>query len=262
MRPPPHLLNSGVRDNPKRKVTMQHGVTGTRDYRLTQAAEGVEALGAGLGLILRESRIDVFQVVDEQDVRLLGCVMDDNEAEDYARRITVARLTISSEPGVCETVGESYDEVLCALRRAIPELDSFEMVEADADELPVADPEGAVVPCTLDGLWYRSKSERKIAHALEAANVMFAPNASVRLGVTPDHRDTMEPDFLVWQDRNLGVLEVDGPWHQGRAADDHERDRRLKEHGVRVVERYPADRCYSMPDDVVADFLRLLRLNG
>ena len=48
----------------------------------------------------------------------------------------------------------------------------------------------------------------------------------------------------MWQDRKLGVLEVDGPWHTGRAADDHERDRRLREHGVRVVERYQAERCY------------------
>jgi hypothetical protein len=78
-------------------------------------------------------------------------------------------------------------------------------------------------------------------------NVLFAPNASVRLGITADHRHTTEPDFLVWQDRKLGVLEVDGPWHTGRAADDHERDRRLREHGVRVVERYPPSVVTNCP---------------
>jgi hypothetical protein len=160
------------------------------------------------------------------------------------------------------TPADSYDEVLYALRQAVPELDSFKIVEAGRDELPAADPDGAIAPCMLDGLWYRSQAERRIAAALEAANVLFAPNASVRLGITADHRHTMEPDFLVWQDRKLGVLEVDGPWHTGRAADDHERDRRLREHGVRVVERYPAERCYQLPDDVVVDFLRLLDRNG
>jgi very-short-patch-repair endonuclease len=96
--------------------------------------------------------------------------------------------------------------------------------------------------------------------ALEAANVMFAPNASFRVGVTTDHRDTVEADFLVW--RNLGVLDVDGPWHTDGAAEDHERDRRLRGHGIRVVERYPAERCHSTLDDVVAAFLRLLERNG
>jgi very-short-patch-repair endonuclease len=70
----------------------------------------------------------------------------------------------------------------------------------------------------------------------------------------------VDADFLVW--RKLGVVDVDGPWHTGRAAEDHERDRRLREQGIRVVERYPAERCHSTPDDVVAAFLRLLERNG
>ena len=80
--------------------------------------------------------------------------------------------------------------------------------------------------------------------------------------MTPDHRSTLEPDFVVWHDGKLGVLEVDGPWHNGRAADEHERDRRFREHGVRVVERYPAERCWSMPEQIVAEFLALLKRNG
>jgi very-short-patch-repair endonuclease len=56
------------------------------------------------------------------------------------------------------------------------------------------------------------------------------------------------------------VLEVDWPWHSHEQ--DRDRDHRLKEHGMRVVERYSWDRCYEMPGDVVAHFLRLLKLNG
>jgi hypothetical protein len=53
---------------------------------------------------------------------------------------------------------------------------------------------------------------------------------------------------------NVGVLEVDGPpWHQPERADEHhERDRRLREHRI-MVERYSANRCREMPDDVVAE---------
>jgi hypothetical protein len=62
----------------------------------------------------------------------------------------------------------------------------------------------------------------------------------------------------------VGVLEVDGaPWHPPARADEHhESDRRIKEHGVAVVERYAADQCTAMPDDVVASFLRLLATIG
>jgi hypothetical protein len=80
----------------------------------------------------------------------------------------------------------------------------------------------------------------KIAQALDRANVLFAANAGVRLGITPDHRQMFEPDFLVVAHGKTGVLEIDGPCHEGRAADDHERDRRFREHGIRVVERYTA----------------------
>ncbi len=51
----------------------------------------------------------------------------------------------------------------------------------------------------------------------------------------------------------------DGPQYPsgGRA-----RDRLLRHHRIAIVERFPAERCYEMPDDVVAEFLRLLRLNA
>jgi hypothetical protein len=118
--------------------------------------------------------------------------------------------------------------------------------------------------CEWEGLSFRSKTEREIAKALDRASVIFTPNAKVRLGVTPDHRQTMEPDFLVVCEGKLGVLEVDGrDWHPpSRAAEEHERDRRFHEHGIAVVQRFDARRCYEMPDEVVAEFLRLLRLNG
>jgi very-short-patch-repair endonuclease len=76
----------------------------------------------------------------------------------------------------------------------------------------------------------------------------------------------VEPDFLVCANGKWGIIEVDGSdWHpRERAAVDHERDRRFREHGVRVVERYDARECYDreLAAGVVAGFLRLLELNG
>jgi hypothetical protein len=242
---------------------MQHGVTNTRDGRLLKAAEFAEHEGAGVGSVLRSSRLDLWEDTDWWHVQELSLVMDEDIARQYARSVLRGRLTISNEEGAWDLiVDEPYDRLLALLRIGEPELESFEMVSAADGELAVADPGAPVAPCWWNGMWFRSRSEQRVAEALEAANVLFAPNPSVRAGITPDHRQSFEPDFLVFCDHKLGVLEVDGPWHHGRAADDAERDRRFKEHGVRVVERYPAERCYSMPGDVVADFIRLLRLNG
>lgn len=113
---------------------------------------------------------------------------------------------------------------------------------------------------TWRNLRFRSKSEVRIAEALEQSNVMFLPNCMARLGVTPDYRVNREADFLVVHKGKLGILEVHGePFHPARrAAEDHERSRLFKQHGVRLVEVYDANRCYEMPSDVVASFMRLL----
>jgi very-short-patch-repair endonuclease len=91
---------------------------------------------------------------------------------------------------------------------------------------------------------------------------MYFPNARGQVGANQESRVRREPDFLVIDSGRLGILEVDGPTHTGKAAQDHERDRLFRAHGIRVVERFEAHRCYQKPDDVVAEFLRLLRLNG
>ena len=111
---------------------------------------------------------------------------------------------------------------------------------------------------------FRSKTERRIAAALERASVAFFPNGRGRLGTSPRYRETRESDFLVVIDGKLGILEVDGDDHHPpeRAAEDHGRDRAFRRQGIRVVERYPASECWEAPDEVVADFLQLLHLNG
>jgi hypothetical protein len=118
---------------------------------------------------------------------------------------------------------------------------------------------GAVRLLLWNNLRFRSRTEVKVAEALERAGVMFLPNCLARVG-SPRGRVTREPDFLVCQGGRWGILEVDGAdFHPPqRAAQEHERDRLFRAHGVRVVERFAADRCYSDPDGVVREFLTFL----
>lgn len=119
---------------------------------------------------------------------------------------------------------------------------------------------GLHIAVEWEGLKFRSKSELRIAQALDRARVMYLPNCRGRIG-GKDGRRTIERDFLVILNGRCGILEVDGePYHPAaRSAIEHERDRLFKTHGVTLVERYDAKRCYRDPDHVVAEFLELMK---
>jgi hypothetical protein len=113
---------------------------------------------------------------------------------------------------------------------------------------------------TWANLRFRSESEVRIAQALDKAGVLFLPNCKARLGITSS-RLNREADFLVCVEGKWGILEVDGePFHPpSRTAQDHERDRLFRDHGIRLIEHLDATECYQKSDEVVARFLRLLR---
>ena len=110
---------------------------------------------------------------------------------------------------------------------------------------------------TWQGLKFRSTSETRVAEALEKRAVLYFPLCAARLGLR-NSRETREPDFLVCYKGKWGILEVDGPQHTGRAAKDHERDRLFKNHDIKVIEHYDADKCFENADRVVNDFLNIL----
>jgi very-short-patch-repair endonuclease len=109
-------------------------------------------------------------------------------------------------------------------------------------------------------LRFRSESEKRIAEALERANVLFMPNCLARLSRL-EGRKNKEPDFVICDNGKWGILEVDGePFHPpSRTTEDHKRDRDFLAHGIRVVQHYDASECYQQPDKVVGNFLNLLR---
>jgi hypothetical protein len=119
---------------------------------------------------------------------------------------------------------------------------------------------GELAPREWAGMRFRSESEVHIAQALDRAGVLFLPGALARLGPHVG-RHNREVDFLVCHEGMWGILEVDGElFHSGsRHEADRARDDLFRQGGVAIIRRYDAGRCSSMPDEVVAAFLDVLR---
>lgn len=108
------------------------------------------------------------------------------------------------------------------------------------------------------GLTLRSKSEKRIAEALDRAEVLFIPSSKARFTLRRKHRDNRELDFVVCHAGAWGLLEVDGPHHERTPNYDRQRDDALRAHGVALIFRVASARCQAEPDAVVADFLQAL----
>jgi uncharacterized protein YjbI with pentapeptide repeats len=113
---------------------------------------------------------------------------------------------------------------------------------------------------TWEKLRFRSKTEIKIAEALDRTGVLFVPNSLARLN-TPKGRENKEADFLICYNGKWGVLEVDGPFHTAeRRVEEQERERIFKKNGIKVVERFDSERCYNNPDEVVQEFFKMIEI--
>lgn len=109
------------------------------------------------------------------------------------------------------------------------------------------------------GLYFRSKTEIKIARALERAGILYFP-----LPVACYNGQKKEPDFLVQsKSGRWGILEVQGDTYHppATAAQDHERSRIFRQQGI-PVEFYSASRCWEAPDEVVSNFLSVISKHG
>lgn len=124
-------------------------------------------------------------------------------------------------------------------------------------DLNTASNQGINAPYKWKNFYFRSQSEIKIAEALDRTGVLFYPNSKARLNKA-ELRVNKESDFLVFHSGKFGILEVDGRSYHQIAADDHERDRLFKRHGIRVIERFDATRCWHEPEQVVEEFLEIL----
>ncbi|MFN8379319.1 MAG: hypothetical protein U0452_11680 [Anaerolineae bacterium] len=105
------------------------------------------------------------------------------------------------------------------------------------------------------GMIFRSKTELRVAKALDHAGAVFVPPTKVRL-TSGGERQSREIDFLVYHGGRWGVLEVDGPWHT--RSSDESRDALLRANGISCIQRYDADRAYHETAAIVAAFLTYL----
>lgn len=114
-----------------------------------------------------------------------------------------------------------------------------------------------------DGLFLTNAEERRVYDVLcevqsqKPDNDTFgiAPLAGLRI---PGH--TYWPDFLITHRGKVGIIEVDGPHHHGRAAADKSRDHLLMKAGVKHVGRIVVEDIKSKSEAVkwVEDYLKIL----
>ena len=102
-------------------------------------------------------------------------------------------------------------------------------------------------------LRFHCEEQVKIAEALDRANIFFFPNSKARL-TTPEGRQNQEPDFLIFHQGKLGILEI---WHPDTEKNE-ERDRNFASAGICTIYYCEAHRCSQEADRVVQEFLEIL----
>jgi hypothetical protein len=105
---------------------------------------------------------------------------------------------------------------------------------------------------TYNGRFYRSPDETLVARELDRRGILFFPLPSASRSSI-----LKEPDIVVVFKGKIGVLEVDGAYHTGRAADDHKRDIFFEQSGI-YVKHFNGDDVRGNVGLVVDTFLKLL----
>ncbi|HSW42645.1 MAG TPA: DUF559 domain-containing protein [Patescibacteria group bacterium] len=105
---------------------------------------------------------------------------------------------------------------------------------------------------TYNGRYYRGRDETVVARELDRLAILFFP-----LPTASRASVLKEPDLVIVYKGKVGVLEVDGAYHTGRAADDHKRDLFFEQSGI-FVKHFNGDDVRSNVGLVVQTFLKLL----
>lgn len=127
-----------------------------------------------------------------------------------------------------------------------------EIIESEEDnQQTLSNPEEKIYH--WNNLRFRCEEQVKIAEALDRANIFFFPNSKARL-TTPEGRQNQEPDFLIFHQGKLGILEICHP----DTEKDEERDRYFASAGICTIYYCEAHRCSQEADRVVQEFLELL----
>ncbi|MGA5374301.1 hypothetical protein ACPCSD_24975 [Streptomyces griseoincarnatus] len=116
---------------------------------------------------------------------------------------------------------------------------------------------------TEDGLHFTNEWEHRVYQVLKERQAALPDNDTIGvmpLGALRVPGHTFEPDFLITYRGRVGVIEIDGPHHKGRASADRSRDRLFKHAGVRDVDRLCVEDSTTREEveKFVTDFLKHL----
>ena len=95
-----------------------------------------------------------------------------------------------------------------------------------------------------DGLNFTNDGELKVYRALKKLQAMYPSDDTIGIFPLPAGKlpgRTWEPDVIVTYHKRVGVLEVDGPHHTGRRANDMSRDSLWLDAGVAHAHRIPVE---------------------
>ncbi len=113
----------------------------------------------------------------------------------------------------------------------------------------------------FNGCHFRSKSELALAEVLDDRGISFISNGRGRFGKSGNRR-TFEPDFLVFWEGQLIIIEVDGPKHDKKAQScSDEREIFLYKTGINEqhIFRFSSVECYNDPEGVVSRLMNEMR---
>jgi hypothetical protein len=114
-----------------------------------------------------------------------------------------------------------------------------------------------------DGVHFTNEWEHKVYVVLKERQAALPENQTIGimpLGAMRVLGHTFEPDLLITYRGRVGVIEIDGPHHKGRASDDKSRERLLRKAGIKHIDRIDVRDSTQKPEveKFVTDFLNHL----
>jgi hypothetical protein len=144
--------------------------------------------------------------------------------------------------------------------RLFANLNEADYGQADLDKTINADSETELYnlekEINWNGFCFHSDAQVKIAEILDRTSTLFIPNSQLRLP-TPEGRQNLEVDFLIFHQNKLGMLKIDRESSHQNSTEDEMCGLSI-DSGICLVKHYDATRCSEQPDLVVQEFLEIL----
>lgn len=144
--------------------------------------------------------------------------------------------------------------------RLFANLNEADYGQADLDKIinadgktELSDSENAI---NWNGFCFHCDAQVKIAEMLDRTSTLFIPNSQLRLP-TPEGRQNLEADFLIFHQNKLGMLKIDRESSHQNSTEDEMCGLSI-DSGICLVKHYDATRCSEQPDLVVQEFLEIL----